>query len=100
MNNFIIGLGIAAIGPILNLLLKKYVTDETVARWGLAVKNVFKNIGTYVTLGLSQWKWSKGIWNSTIEPLVIIIFRVIVNNMIAGLVQGLESDKPSFKKKD
>jgi len=99
MNAFIIGTGAILLGTLLNLILKKWVTDEAVAKWGIAVEKVFKGIGTGITLGISKMPYAKDVWNSIVEPYVIIILRVVVSNVVTGLIQGLETDKQSLKEK-
>jgi len=98
MQAFIIGAGATLLGTLLNLILKKWVTDENVTKWGIAVEKAFKAIGTAVTLGISKMPYAKDVWNSIVEPYVIIVLRVVVSNMVTGLIQGLETDKQSFKK--
>ena len=99
MNAFIIGAGVTLLGTLLNLILKKFVTSENIAKWGNAVEKAFFGIGTACTLGLSKIKYVKDVWNSTVEPYVVIVLRTIIMNMLSGFIRGLETDKPSFKKR-
>ncbi len=98
MNAFFIGAGATLLGVLLNLILKKFVTDENIAKWSSAVEKVFFGIGRICTVGASHWKVTKGVWNSVIEPYVIIVLRAIVMNMLSGFIRGLLTDKPSMKK--
>ena len=98
MNAFIIGAGATLLGVLLNLILKKFVTDENIAKWGKAVEKVFFGIGTASTLGLTKIPYLKDAWNNIIEPYVIIVLRTIVMNMLSGFTRGLLTDKPSCKK--
>ena len=99
MNNFIIGLGIAVLGTILNLILKRFVTRDALFKMGSAIKKTFNGIGIAITLGASKISILKDLWNSIIEPYVIILLRCFVMNALDGLIQGLETDKPSLKTK-
>ena len=46
-----------------------------------------------MTLGLSKWKMTKGLWNKTIEPYFIDLLENVVGGFIKGAVKGLRSDK-------
>ena len=46
-----------------------------------------------LSLGLSQWKFTKGIWNKTIEPFFIDLVDNFVGGALRGLIKGLRSDK-------
>jgi hypothetical protein len=96
MTGFIVGAGVTLLGTLLNLILKKFVTPEIIDNWGKAVKKTFNALGITITLGLSKMPYIKDVWNSIIEPYVIIILDVIAMNAVSGLVQGLETDKPSL----
>jgi hypothetical protein len=96
MTGFIVGAGVTLLGTLLNLILKKFVTQEVITNWGIGVKKTFNALGIAVTVGLSKMPLFKDIWNSIIEPYVIIVLEVIAMNAVSGLVQGLETDKPSL----
>lgn len=52
-------------------------------------------VGVTVTLGLSKWKWSAGLWNKVIEVYVIDLIYHIVNIPIVAadnFVRGMKSD--------
>ena len=46
-----------------------------------------------MTLGLSQWKFTKGIWNKTVEPFFIDLVDNFVGGALRGFIKGLRSDK-------
>ena len=98
MNAFIIGAGVTLLGTLLNLILKQWVTDETIKKWGAAVEKAFSAIGTACTLGLSKMPVFKDIWNNIVEPYVILVLRTVVQNALSGFIKGLMTDNESFKK--
>lgn len=57
------------------------------------VETAFKSLGRTMTLGLSKWKVSKGVWNKTIEPWLIDLIDNLVGGAVRGLIAGLRSDK-------
>ena len=46
-----------------------------------------------MTLGLAQWKFTKNVWNSTIEPWFIDLIDNFVGGAIRGFIRGLRADK-------
>ena len=50
------------------------------------------NLGVVCTLGLGKWKWTKKVWNKTLEPYCIDAIDNIVVTGIAKFVEGLRSD--------
>ena len=46
-----------------------------------------------ITLCLSKWKMTKGLWNKTIEPYFIDLLENVVGGFVSGAVKGLRSDK-------
>ena len=59
-----------------------YAWVETSAYW----------IGTTLTLGLSKWKWTKNLWNQTIEPYFIDLIENTFGAALEGLLKGLRKD--------
>ena len=49
-------------------------------------------LGTVATLGLSKWKLTRKVWNSTIEPYVIDLLDNTVNTFIKNVIKGMKSD--------
>ena len=56
------------------------------------VETTFESLGSVMTLGLTKWKFTKKIWNSTIEPWFIDIVDNIFGSMVRGFIKGLRSD--------
>ena len=70
-------------------LLKRIPNDdlyswvETSAYWA----------GSIITLGLGKWRWTKGIWNKTVEPYLIDLVDNTAGAAVEGFIKGLRSDK-------
>ena len=70
-------------------LLKRIPNDdlyswvETGAYWA----------GSVITLGLGKWRWSRKIWNSTVEPYLIDLVDNTAGAAVEGFIKGLRSDK-------
>ena len=70
-------------------LLKRIPNDdlyswvETSAYWA----------GSIITLGLAKWRWTKGIWNKTVEPYLIDLVDNTAGAAVEGFIKGLRSDK-------
>ena len=99
MNAFIIGAGATLLGTLLNLILKKFVTRKAVTKWGKSIEKTFRGLGTACTLGFSKMPYMRDVWNSIVEPYVVIGLRTIVMNALSGFISGLETDKSSYKEK-
>ena len=48
--------------------------------------------GSVMTLGLGKWKFTKKIWNATIEPYFIDLVDNTVGAAVKGFIEGLRSD--------
>ena len=46
-----------------------------------------------MTLKLSKMKWTKDLWNATVEPYFIDLIDNTVGAFINGFINGLRSDK-------
>lgn len=90
-------IGVAGIGGLLNLILKKFITKNLLEKLESGVEKIGFGLGRSVTLGLAKWKWTKPVWNKIIEPYVITIIRIILLQLLVGLTRGLQSDNPSVK---
>ena len=70
-------------------LLKRIPNDdlyswvETGAYWA----------GSFITLVLGKWKWTKKIWNKTVEPYLIDLVDNTAGAAVEGFIKGLRSDK-------
>ena len=80
------GAGAAGVG--LAWVLKKIPNDTIKDKVG----KVMYGAGVACTLGMGKWKWTKGIWNKTIEPYFVDLIDNVVVNGIAEFVRGLRSD--------
>ena len=60
-----------------------------------AVGKFFYGLGVVVTLGLSKWKYTAGLWNKTIEPWVIDLIDNVVSEGVQQFILGLRSDNSS-----
>ena len=76
-------------GGIVLYILKK-VPNKEICAW---VEGLCFTAGRIMTLGLSQWKITKGMWNKTIEPWFIDLFDNFVGGIVRGFIRGLRSDK-------
>jgi len=78
--------GVSAAGAA--WVLKKIPNDTIKAKLGVYMYG----LGVTCTLGLGKWKWTKNMWNKTIEPWVVDAIDNIVANSINEFVRGLRSD--------
>jgi len=90
-------LGIAVGGSILSFILKRFVTDSHIATWQAKISQLGYGCGVAVTLGLSKWKYTKKIWNTAIEPYVLLLVDVLSRSFINGFINGLKSDNPDTR---
>lgn len=74
----------------LALWLLKKIPNEDLYSW---VKAGGYWAGTTMTLGLSKFKWTKSLWNSTVEPYFIDLIDNTVGAAVQGFIDGLKSDK-------
>ncbi len=81
-----IGAGLAVL--VLGYILKK-IDNEWVYK---PIYGVCYTAGVVCTVGLSKWKWTRGIWNKTIEPFVIDLLDNALSAVKNGLLDGLHSD--------
>ena len=49
--------------------------------------------GVACTLGLSKYKWTKKLWNKTVEPYFIDLIDNTAGAAVEGFIEGLRSDK-------
>ena len=69
-------------------ILKKIPNTTIKAKFG----SWMYNLGVVCTLGLGKWKWTKTVWNKTIEPYCIDLIDNVVVTGISKFVEGLRSD--------
>ena len=80
------GMGVA--GVVTAFVLKKIPNKTIKAKFG----SWMYSLGVLCTLGLGKWKWTKKVWNKTIEPYCIDAIDNILVTGIAKFVEGLRSD--------
>ena len=73
----------------LALWLLKKVPNEKIAG---GIEKVCIGLGRTLTLGLSKWKLTKGIWNKVIEPWFIDLIDNVIGSAVKGFIKGLRSD--------
>ena len=56
------------------------------------VHTFFFGLGRAMTLGLSKWKITKGVWNSTVEPWFVDLLENVVGGAVEGFIQGIRVD--------
>ena len=84
------GLLIGATGGGIVLWVLKKIPNEDICAW---VEVFTYTAGKCMTLGLSKWKFTKGIWNKTIEPYFIDLVDNFIGGAVRGFIKGLRSDK-------
>jgi hypothetical protein len=80
------GMGLA--GAVTAFALKKIPNKTIKAKFG----SWMYSLGVICTLGLGKWKWTKKVWNKTIEPYCIDAIDNILVTGISKFVEGLRSD--------
>ena len=75
-------------GGIVLFVLKKIPNEKICA----FVEGGFEKLGVAMTAGLSKFKWTKGVWNKTIEPWFIDLVDNVVGGAIRGFIKGLRVD--------
>ena len=80
------GMGVA--GVVTAFVLKKIPNATIKAKFG----SWMYNLGVLCTLGMGKWKWTKSVWNKTIEPYFVDAIDNILVTGIAKFVDGLRSD--------
>ncbi len=69
-------------------ILKKLPNDKL---YGIVETSCFW-AGSVVTLGMSRFKITRKIWNSTVEPYAIDLIDNTVGAAVKGFIKGLRSD--------
>ena len=83
------GLIVGGGGSAIVLWVLKKIPNESICS---VIETAFESLGRIMTLGLTKWKITRKVWNSTIEPWFIDIIDNIFGSMVRGLVKGLRSD--------
>jgi len=80
--------GMGAAGVVTAFVLKKIPNKTIKAKFG----SWMYSLGVVCTLGMGKWKWTKNVWNKTIEPYFVDAIDNILVTGIAKFVEGLRSD--------
>ena len=75
-------------GMVVAFILKKIPNKVIKAKFGVFMYG----LGVACSLGLTKFKYTKKLWNKTIEPYVIDAIDNIAVTGIAKFVEGLRSD--------
>ena len=75
-------------GGIALYILKK-VPNKEICAW---VERICYTMGKVMTLGLSKWKFTKNIWNKTVEPWFIDLIDNFIGSAVRGFIKGLRAD--------
>ena len=84
------GLLIGGTGGGIVLYVLKKIPNKEICAW---VEGLCFTAGRIMTLGLSQWKITKGMWNKTVEPFFIDLVDNFIGGALRGFIRGLRSDK-------
>ena len=83
------GLIVGGGGSAIVLWVLKKIPNKELYSW---VESAAYWSGTVCTLGLSKWKLTRKLWNSTIEPYFIDLLENSFGAALKGLLKGLRSD--------
>ena len=72
------------------LWVLKKIPNKEICGW---VEGICFTAGKCMTLGLSQWSFTKNFWNKTIEPWFIDLFDNFIGGAVRGFIRGLRSDR-------
>ena len=84
------GLLIGGTGGGIVLYVLKKIPNKEICAW---VEGLCFTAGRIMTLVLSQWKITKGMWNKTVEPFFIDLVDNFIGGALRGFIRGLRSDK-------
>ena len=71
--------------------LKKIPNSTIKAKFG----GYMYKLGICATLGMAKWKWTKKVWNKTVEPYIIDAIDNILITGLAKFIEGMRSDNES-----
>ena len=77
-----------AVAVVVAYALKKIPNATIKAKLGV----VMYSAGVACTLGLAKFKWTKKVWNKTVEPYFIDLVDNVVGGALRGFIKGLRSD--------
>ncbi len=72
-----------------SLVLAKIIPNNEIQKyWG----GIMYGLGVALTLGAAKWKWSRWIWNKTIEPFFIDLIDNVLIHGLKRFIAGMRSD--------
>tara|TARA_Y100000310_G_scaffold187445_1_gene187484 strand:- start:218 stop:514 length:297 start_codon:yes stop_codon:yes gene_type:complete len=77
-----------ALAVVVAWVLKKIPNKAIKAQFGM----IMYGMGVTCTLGMGKWKYTKRIWNKTVEPYFVDLLDNLVAHGTAEFVRGLRSD--------
>ena len=83
------GLLVGGTGGGIALYILKKVPNKEICAW---VECICYTAGKVMTLGLSKWSFTKGIWNKTVEPWFIDLIDNFIGSAVRGFIKGLRVD--------
>ena len=83
------GLLMGGTGGGIALYILKKVPNKEICAW---VESICYTAGKVMTLGLSKWSFTKGIWNKTVEPWFIDLIDNFIGSAVRGFIKGLRAD--------
>ena len=83
-----LSLGLGGGGVVLWILKK--IPNEDICNF---FEKSFEKLGVLMTAGFTKWKFTKKIWNSTVEPYFIDLIDNTAGAAVEGFIEGLRSDK-------
>ena len=75
-------------GGLVLWLLKRIPNDKIYD----FIEGTFYKFGVVATLGMTKWKLTKKLWNSTIEPYCVDLLDNTIGAAVKGFIEGLRSD--------
>ena len=81
-----LGVGVGTV--ILGWIFKR-ITNSKIQKY---VGGFTYGLGVTVTFGLSKWPWTRGIWNSIVEPFFIDLIDNVLVHGLKRFIDGMRSD--------
>jgi len=94
-----VGLGAIIVAYILKKIDNEYLKGlikKPFLKLAEYLEKLFYGLGAALTLGLSKWKWSAGLWNKTIEPYIVDAIDNIINGVIDGVEAIIDAIRDGF----
>ncbi len=81
-----------AVGSIVLILLTWALKKIPTEKIRNAIYALFFRIGYSISKFFNGWRYTKKIWENTLEPWLVGFLDMILISMLAGLFDGLASD--------